>query len=105
VNTVSRTNSRNSDPWTLASARRAAGIEHRDSPERDVDRLNEGSYLTFAIANRWISRLSYVYPVCPWYEYSERRAERFEGRPSDLHEFLCRNKDFKSGFIELIHIT
>lgn len=82
----------------------ALPVELRHSPERDFGRLNEGSYLTFAIASRWISRLSYVYPVCPWYEYSERRAERFEGRP-DIYEFLFKNQDYKSGFIELLYVT
>jgi hypothetical protein len=80
-------------------------VEERSNPERAVHRLNEGTYLTFAIANRWISRLSYVYPVCPWYEYDDRRAEHFSGRPSDLNRFLFKDQDFESGFIELLQLT
>jgi len=83
----------------------ALPLEHRGTPERGVDRLNEGSYLTFAIANRWISRLTYVSPVCPWNEYDQRRTERFDGRPGDLNIFLFKNQDFESGFIELLHLT
>lgn len=83
----------------------ALPVEERSNPERRIGRLNEGSYLTFAIANRWIEGLSYIYPVCGWDEYDARRAEHFRGRPSDLNLVLFRDQKFNSGFIELLHVT
>jgi hypothetical protein len=79
-------------------------VDQRSTPERGHHRLNEGSYLTFAIANRWINHLSYVYPVCPWADYEERRSEEFPGLPPDLNLFLFKDQSFRSGMIELLHL-
>ena len=79
-------------------------VDGRSTPERGQHRLNEGSYLTFAIANRWSQHLSYVYPVCPWADYERRRSEEFPGRPPDLNRFLFKDQDFSSGMIELRYL-
>jgi UPF0489 domain len=79
-------------------------VDQRATPERAHHRLNEGSYLTFAIANRWIEHLSYVYPVCPWTDYEPRRSEEFHGLPPDLNLYLFKDRNFHSGFIELLHL-
>jgi hypothetical protein len=36
--------------------------EERNQPRTGGDGLHSGSYLAFAIGNRWISRANYVYP-------------------------------------------
>lgn len=79
--------------------------DQRSTPPRKIHRLNEGTYLTFAIANRWIERLAYVYPPCLWSEYESRRAEEFRGFPSDLNVALFKNGKRESGAIQLRHLN
>ena len=76
----------------------------RANPERGVDRLNEGSYLTFAIANRWIERLTYVYPTGPWDGSIHDSDRRRGGLPPDLNRFLFKDRKVESGLIELLHV-
>jgi len=40
-------------------------LTKRAKPRRGVNGLNSANYLLFAIANRWIRRLTYVYPQNP----------------------------------------
>lgn len=80
-------------------------VHERSDPERGVHRLNEGTYLTFAIANRWISSLSYVYPTFPDQNSGGERDEFDDGYPPDLNRLLFRNQEFDPGFIELLHLS
>jgi hypothetical protein len=88
----------------------ALPIEQRRHPVFGPEHLNAGNYLLGAIANRWISRLTYVYPV--------DRTERFEDEVremtrllwadqappvNDLPAWIFRNDDWKTGIIELKH--
>ena len=51
-----------------------------------------GSFLPFAIANRWLRSLTYVYgPDTPLHE----------GFPSDIHTIFFRDENWQSGPIEL----
>jgi UPF0489 domain len=38
-------------------------VEERRAPRRGFDALNAGNYLMFAVANRWVDRLTYVFPA------------------------------------------
>lgn len=79
--------------------------DQRSRPPRKIDCMNEGSYLTFAIANRWVQRLSYVYPVCPWSDYERRRNEAFREFPPDLGScVLFKGQNPVSGAIQLRHL-
>ena len=77
----------------------------RSNPERGYNRLNEGSYLTFAIANRWISRLIFVAPVSRWAKFSRKPPGTVRGLPSDLNVFLFKNSSLRSGAIQLRQIN
>lgn len=101
----------------------ALPLRERDVPEIGPRALNSGNYLAFAIANRWIGRLTYVFPVRERREEgpaavgeirvleggkpirtTEIRAARprsGEPRPSDLMPVLFRGRDTKTGIIEL----
>jgi hypothetical protein len=72
-------------------SRRAAD---RRGPKLGKSALNSGNYLLFAIANRWISRLTYVYP-------SARGENPANGAPDDLWAELFRHRDPTSGKVEL----
>ncbi|QHN03422.1 hypothetical protein FTO74_08635 [Granulicella sp. WH15] len=80
-------------------------VDERSDPERGVHRLNEGTYLTFAIANRWISSLSYVYPTFQDQDSGNAKGGRDDGYPPDLNRLLFRNQEFDPGFIELRHLS
>jgi hypothetical protein len=74
----------------------ALPVELRSSPKRGSDGLNFGSYLAFALANRWIRSLTYVYgPGTP----------TSDGVPSDVHSIFFRNENWKHGPIELPHYS
>jgi hypothetical protein len=85
------------DPsWTyLLSEVLALPVSERSSPKPGWEGLNAGSYLPFAIANRWIRTLTYVYP-------SDTHIH--QGYPNDLHTIFFRNEDV-SGPIELLHYS
>jgi UPF0489 domain len=86
------------DPsWTYLLAEvLALPLDKRGNPRRGWDGLNSGSYLPFAIANRWLRSLTYVFPP-------DTRAE--DGYPTDIHTVFFRNEDWKHGPIELPHFT
>jgi hypothetical protein len=68
----------------------------RDQPRRGSDGLNFGSYLAFAVANRWIRSLTYVFgPDTP----------TLDGFPSDIHTIFFRGENWKHGPIELPHFS
>jgi hypothetical protein len=46
----------------LLSELLALPLADRSTPRRSLDGMNSGNFLAFAIANRWISKLTYVYP-------------------------------------------
>lgn len=89
----------------------ALPLEERGTPRRGHDAMNAGNYLMFAIANRWISRLTYVFPqLTDWIQNwnsapsgnpSGNREQ--SGRPTDLMPMHFRNCDIDSGHIELKH--
>jgi len=68
---------------------------HEDSdqrPEAAQAFVDEGNYLLFAIACRWVREVTYVYhPEVPI----------LDGLPNDLMKLLFRDFDRKSGIIEL----
>lgn len=73
----------------------ALPIEQRRNPRRGTDALNPGSYLPFAIANHWLSSLTYVYP--PDVDVDE------DGVPNDIHPYLFRGGTLKGQPIQLPH--
>jgi hypothetical protein len=78
--------------------------DQRSRPPRKIHCMNDGSYLTFAVANRWVERMSYIYPVCPWSDYERRRNETFRGFPPDLSCVLFKDQNAGSGAIQLRHL-
>jgi len=82
----------------------ALPLDQRSRPPRKIDCMNEGSYLTFAIANRWVERLSYAYPVCLWSDFERRRNEAFNEIPRDLSCVLFKDQKPESGAIQLRHL-
>jgi hypothetical protein len=85
----------------------------RSEPRRGPDAMNEGNYLMFAIANRWVNRLTYVFPLrTPWsanwssgFGDSIEEDETSDGAPGDLMVMHFRNDDWKTRIIELRHCT
>jgi hypothetical protein len=86
------------DPsWTyLLSDILALPVSHRSDPKRGWEGLNSGSYLAFAIANRWLSSLQYVFPA---------HAANIDGYPTDVHTVFFRDEDWVHGPIELPHYS
>jgi hypothetical protein len=98
----------------------AMPIEERRHPAFGPDHLNSGNYLLGAIANRWISQLTYVYPADrieagpvepgspPRFEDDVRELGRLlrtdqEPLVSDLSAWIFRNDDWRTQLIELKH--
>lgn len=98
----------------------ALPIEQRRRPVFGAEHLNSGNYLLGAIANRWISELTYVYPVdraesepvqpggLPPFEDQVREMARVlwahQAPPaSDLPAWIFRNGDWRTWTIELKH--
>lgn len=98
--------------------------EKRNHPKTGDNGLHSGSYLAFAIGNRWISRTKYVYPVVPaWLapvnDPSDYSMEAFvrrmtptlygepedDGLPTDLMALYFRNEDPRTGLIEMPHFA
>jgi hypothetical protein len=76
----------------------ALPLEQRNNPRFASNALNSGNYLTFAIANRWIRKLTYVYPTAPRTDVGEK-----SGCPNDLLGIHFRNGDPATGVLELKH--
>ena len=73
--------------WThLLVDHLACSVEDRHPPVRGDRHLHYGNYLAYAVANRWISAITWVY-------HEKQRAESFD--------ILFRNFDSASGFLEL----
>jgi hypothetical protein len=91
----------------------ALPVQRRREPRRGLDALNAGNYLMFAVANRWVGRLTYVFPVqTPWAAnwasgFSEivEDDQSGDGAPPDLMVMHFRNGDWKTGLLELKHCT
>jgi hypothetical protein len=98
----------------------AMPVEERRHPAFGPTHLNSGNYLLGAIANRWVSQLTYVYPAdrteaapvqpggLPRLEDDMRRLARLlrtdqEPPVSDVPAWIFRNNDWKTRLIELKH--
>jgi hypothetical protein len=84
--------------WAYLSTKLLARpLQQRSRPRFARDYLNSGNYLTFAIANRWISSLTYVFPTGP------SSAAGLAGRscPDDLPKVHFWKDDWKAGRIQL----
>jgi hypothetical protein len=97
----------------------ALPIEQRRHPTFAPEHLNSGNYLLGAIANRWISRLTYVYPVdrseaepvehgsLPRFEDMREMAGLLQtdrGLPvNDVPAWIFRCDDWRTQIIELKH--
>jgi hypothetical protein len=97
----------------------ALPVAQRSEPQRGPRGLNSGNYLAFAIANRWIAKLTYVFP----YQKPKKQepltlrvflgdtfshtvssgaaSEEDEPRPTDLLHLLFRDRDAGTGLVEL----
>jgi len=82
----------------------ALPLDQRSRPPRKTHHMGEGSYLTFAVANRWVEYLSYVYPVCEWSDYERKSNEAFNEIPRDLSCVLFKDQNPESGAIQLRHL-
>lgn len=82
----------------------ALPFDQRSGPPRKRNCMGEGSYLTFAVANRWVEYLSYVYPVCEWSDYERKSNEAFNEIPRDLSCVLFKDQNPESGAIQLRHL-
>jgi UPF0489 domain len=98
----------------------ALPVTQRREPQIGPSALNSGNYLAFAIANRWISSLTYVFPYKKpipsgdsfslnvfygeQFSHTVRMGDTFsegEPRPTDLLHLLFRDGNARSGLIEL----
>jgi hypothetical protein len=84
--------------------------DKRDDPRRANDAMNAGNYLMFAVANRWVNSLTYVFPwrqpwSCNWKSGFGETIEPGHGAPGDLMVMHFRHGDWKTKQIELKHCT
>lgn len=63
-------------------------LDERRYPREGDDGLNEGSWLSFAVACRWVRDLTYVF-------------RNPEGRPRDLHAPVMKEWNTRSGAVQL----
>jgi hypothetical protein len=97
----------------LLSELLALPVEQRGNPRRAYDALNAGNYLMFAVANRWINRLTYVFPTRhPWTaNWASSPSKNFrqdpcsDGAPGDLMVMHFQNEDWRTGMLELKHCS
>jgi hypothetical protein len=85
-------------------------VERRRDPRRASNALNAGNYLMFAVANRWVDRLTYVFPIRhPWLaNWNSSPSKDFQqdprnGVPDDLMDMHFQ--DGSSRALELRHCT
>jgi hypothetical protein len=91
----------------------ALPVDQRREPRRGHDALNESNYLMFAVGNRWLSDLTYVFPwLSPWSSnWKSGRSEevqenpRYDGAPGDLMVMHFRKGDWRTRTVELRHCT
>jgi hypothetical protein len=82
----------------------ALPLEQRKNPRFASNALNSGNFLTFAIANHWISKLTYVYPTAPpRTDVAEKKKSAYSGCPNDLLRVHFRDGDPTTGLVELRH--
>jgi hypothetical protein len=93
----------------------AAPVQERRNPRTGFDGMNEGNYLTFALANRWLARLTYVFTdepadIAAKREEDFRRWQRATGNTSphvatdeggDLMVYHFYRMDPRTGLLEL----
>lgn len=86
--------------------------DRRYEPRQAYDAMNAGNYLMFAVANRWINSLTYVFPwrqpwACNWKSGFDETIKPFggDGAPGDLMVMHFRDGDWKTKLIELKHCT
>lgn len=114
------------DLWTpggwryLVTELLALSVDARSDPRIGTDGINEGNYLSFAIANRWVRSLTYVFPhrkprkhrnqallrllVGETFEETVARVDdgsESQPQPRDIMAPVLRNNDRRSGMIEL----
>jgi hypothetical protein len=77
----------------------ALPLRQRVEPRFASKCLTSSNYLAFAIANRWIDSLTYVFPTGP----SSVSGQAGKNCPVDLLAMHFRNGDPKKGLIELKH--
>ncbi|SRR6266567_1123100 len=75
----------------------ALPLQRRVEPRFASNCLSSSNYLAFAIANRWIHSLSYVFPTGP----SSASGRAGKSCPDDLPPMHFRDGDPKTGLIEL----
>lgn len=93
-------------------------VSDRRDPRRGPAAMNEGNYLAFAVANRWVSSLTYVFPTEPEDLAAAREARRaaqakmfgqlYEAipgprRPNDLMAYHFHRMDPQTNLLELKH--
>jgi hypothetical protein len=91
----------------------ALPLEERRNPRRGYDALNAGNYLMFAVANRWVDQLTYVFPArIPWTaNWKSGFSEEIQpdpytdGAPGDLMVMHFRDGDWRTGLLELRHCS
>jgi hypothetical protein len=98
-------------------------VDKRSEPRLGSDALNSSNYLAFAIANRWVRDLTYVFPTNPFPPrrvrteasgtpspeetirklYLATNPHHLEDQPpvEDLVHMHFQNNDWKTGLIEL----
>jgi hypothetical protein len=86
--------------------------DRRDKPRRAYDAMNAGNYLMFAVANRWVNSLNYVFSwrqpwSCNWKSGFNESIKPSVGdcAPGDLFVIHFRNGEWRTKLIELKHCT
>ena len=99
----------------LATELLAQPVDQRSEPRTGDEGMNEANYLLFALANRWIADLTFVYNVEPravteaWAQRVRLprkeaiEAYRRRNEPSDLSNLWFSDWDPSSGLLELKH--
>lgn len=88
-------------------------VDSRSDPYAGFNGLNAGNYLMFAVANRWVSKLEFVYPtrhpwVANWYSSDSQKFEpdpASDGAPSDLLMYHFKDENWRSGLLQLKHCS
>lgn len=84
----------NESPLFFETELLALPLEQRISTRMGSDAVNSGNYLTAAVANRWIAKLTYVYPTDPTPIDSAKREEH--AAIEKLRQFLSNGSEGES---------